>query len=393
MRRFRPFPAALASVLALAPALALASVLALPVALGGDVPARAQTVDEAEEGAAAAERKAEAASGLVGEAVAERDEIERQLTETIAAANDIAAQLSAAGAALDRTAGQLRHAADELDGIGRQIEAQAVDAYMTVLSSPTVNLFNSASVEEAIIAGAVVEDVVAAGQESVDQLVVKRRNLEELQQTHLAQQSEFLARRDELDAEVGRVADLYGRADDAVADAVREAQHAEAAHREALSAVDLARAREDERRRQEERARRATEPPQGGAPTPESGDPTPEGAAPPPSDRAWDHPPKVERWRPLVAAWFPANRVEEALRILDCESHGNPDAYSPYSGTSGLFQFLPGTWAGAAPSAGWAGHSVFDPEANISVAAWLTNRYQELGKGYWTAWGCRRRLG
>jgi len=367
MRRFRHFPAALASV------------LALSVALSGDAPARAQTVDEAEEGAADAKRRAEAASGLVGEAVAERDEIERRLTETIATANAIAAQLSAAGAALDRTAGQLRHAGDELVGIGRQIEVQAVDAYMTVLSSPTVNLFSSASVEEAMVAGAVVEDVVTAGQESVDQLVAKRRGLEELQQAHLAQQGEFQARRDELDAEVGRVADLYERADEAVADAVREAQRAEAAHREALSAVDLARVREDERRRQEERAPPAPEPPAGGAP--------------PPGDRTWDHPPNVERWRPLAAAWFPANRVEEALRILGCESNGNPDAYSPYSGTSGLFQFLPGTWAGAAPSAGWSGHSVFDPEANIAVAAWLANRYQELGKGYWSAWGCRGRLG
>ena len=379
MRRFRPFPAALASVLAL-------SVAALSVALSGDAPARAQTVDEAEEGADAAKRRAEAASGLVGEAVAERDEIERRLIETIATANDLAAQLSAVGAALDRTAGQLRHAGNDLVGIGRQIEAQAVDAYMTVLSSPTANLFDSASVEEAMVAGAVIEEAVTAGQESVDQLVAKRRSLEELQQAHLAQQDEFQVRRGDLNAEVDRQADLYERADEAVATAVREAQRAEAAHREALSAVDLARVREDERRRQEERAPPAPQPPRSDAPATE-------GDAPPPSDRAWDHPPKVERWRPLVAAWFPANRVEEALRILDCESHGNPDAYSPYSGTSGLFQFLPGTWAGAAPSAGWAGASVFEPEANISVAAWLTNRYQELGKGYWSAWGCRQRLG
>ena len=85
--------------------------------------------------------------------------------------------------------------------------------------------------------------------------------------------------------------------------------------------------------------------------------------------------------------------MEEALRIIDCESNGDPDAYNPYSGASGLFQFLPSTWASTAPSAGYGGHSVFEPEANVASAAWLANRYQELGQYYWRAWNCRRVLG
>jgi soluble lytic murein transglycosylase-like protein len=85
--------------------------------------------------------------------------------------------------------------------------------------------------------------------------------------------------------------------------------------------------------------------------------------------------------------------VEEALRIIDCESNGNPDAYNPYSGASGLFQFIPSTWASTAPKAGYGGRSAFEPEANIATAAWLANRYQELGQYYWRAWSCRRVLG
>jgi soluble lytic murein transglycosylase-like protein len=101
----------------------------------------------------------------------------------------------------------------------------------------------------------------------------------------------------------------------------------------------------------------------------------------------------VEQWRPLVQQFFPSNRVEEALRIIDCESNGDPDAYNPYSGASGLFQFIPSTWASIAPKAGYGGHSAFEPEANVASAAWLTNRYEELGQYYWRAWSCRRLLG
>jgi hypothetical protein len=58
-----------------------------------------------------------------------------------------------------------------------------------------------------------------------------------------------------------------------------------------------------------------------------------------------------------------------------------------------LFQFLPSTWASAAPKAGFPDAGPFDPEANIGTAAWLANRYQELGMSYWQPWSCRRVLG
>ena len=80
------------------------------------------------------------------------------------------------------------------------------------------------------------------------------------------------------------------------------------------------------------------------------------------------------------------------MRILDCESNGDPDAYNPYSGASGLFQFLASTWASTAPKAGYPNASPFEPEPNVASAAWLANRYQELGLYYWLAWSCRRVL-
>jgi len=65
-----------------------------------------------------------------------------------------------------------------------------------------------------------------------------------------------------------------------------------------------------------------------------------------------------------------------ALRVAKCESNYNPYAVNRSSGASGLFQFLPSTWA-ASP---YHAQSVFDPSANAHAAAWL---YQRSGPGQW----------
>lgn len=362
--------------------------------------ALAQSVDEAKDDAAAAKQRAEVASGLVDEAVADRQELELELAQAISEANDLAAQLSDIGSDLDRTAAQLGFADVELAGIKAAIEVQAVDAYMTVLASPSVSVVNSPSVEQAMVASSVVEDVVASGRATVDDLIVKRRNLESLQATYLAEQAQFQEVQAELDDEVAHLADLYSRADDRVAEAVRQAQVADSRYRAALSAVDLARAREAERLRQEERDTTTTTQPGSTTTTTTSGGGTTPTTAPATTTSTsgggggpWNHPPAVEQWRSMVQTFFPSNRVEEALRIIDCESNGDPDAYNPYSGASGLFQFLPSTWASTAPNAGYPGASPFDPEANIASAAWLAGRYEDLGLYYWQAWSCRRVLG
>jgi hypothetical protein len=66
-----------------------------------------------------------------------------------------------------------------------------------------------------------------------------------------------------------------------------------------------------------------------------------------------------------------------AMRIAYCESRYHPNSVNSDSGASGLFQFMPGTWAGTP----WAGQSPFDPVANAQAAAWL---YSHYGPGRWS---------
>ncbi len=95
----------------------------------------------------------------------------------------------------------------------------------------------------------------------------------------------------------------------------------------------------------------------------------------------WD----VERWRPVVAMYFPQDRIDWALRIMECESKGDPNAKNPNSSASGLFQHLARLWPPRAEAAGFGGYDVFDPFANIAVAAWL------LENGGPSHWVCKAR--
>lgn len=112
-------------------------------------------------------------------------------------------------------------------------------------------------------------------------------------------------------------------------------------------------------------------------PPPPTPEPTPPPAPqPPPPPGSW--PADVERWRTLVAAYWPD--VELALCLIAHESGGNPDAKNARSSASGLFQHLGSLWPERAEAAGWEGADVFDPEANVAVAAWL---YSTGGVGHW----------
>lgn len=374
----------------------LALALVASVAGWDGITARAQTTEQAEQNAEEAARRAETASGLVDEAVANRDEIELQLTESITRMNELAAELSQIGSSIDRVASQVGYADVEIAGIQSDIEAQAVNAYMTVVASPNVSVVNSGSVEHAMVASQVVGDVVADGRLSIGQLFAQRQSLETLKERFLADQDEYVALQQQMEDEVAHFTALYEEADAEVAAAIRDAEAAERAYLAALSDVELAKAKEDERKRQDNRPPDTTTTTTGGGSgtqpttttTTTAGDTTTSTSG----GGGWTHPPAVEQWRPLVVQFFPSHRVEEALRILNCESNGDPNAVNPYSGASGLFQFLPSTWATTAPKAGYPTSSPFEPEANVASAAWLANRYEELGHYYWQAWSCRRVL-
>ncbi len=97
----------------------------------------------------------------------------------------------------------------------------------------------------------------------------------------------------------------------------------------------------------------------------------------------------VEVWRPLVEAHFAPNDVALALAVISCESSGDPNAKNPRSSASGLFQHLGRFWPQRSVKAGLAGSDIFDPAANVAVAAWLV--YEGGGWSHWNpsrhCWG------
>ncbi|MGH7882654.1 MAG: transglycosylase SLT domain-containing protein [Candidatus Dormibacteraceae bacterium] len=84
----------------------------------------------------------------------------------------------------------------------------------------------------------------------------------------------------------------------------------------------------------------------------------------------------------ITGAFTPlgAPAVTWGLRIAHCESHYNPRAVNP-SGASGLFQFMPSTFAHTPP--GKAGGSIWDPVAQSQAASWM------YGQGRQAEWECR----
>jgi hypothetical protein len=99
----------------------------------------------------------------------------------------------------------------------------------------------------------------------------------------------------------------------------------------------------------------------------------------------------VERWRPTVAeavfAWGgDEDDVHRFLRIMQCESGGDPTAKNPNSSASGLMQHLTRYWDGRAAGAGIPGADVFDGGANIWVSAYLA---LAAPGGGWQHWVCK----
>lgn len=96
--------------------------------------------------------------------------------------------------------------------------------------------------------------------------------------------------------------------------------------------------------------------------------------------------PQVEMWRPLVSEYFAADQVDTALRVMECESGGDPNAKNPNSSASGLFQFLKTTWDWTAEITGSPTYDEggpYDPVWSIRNAVWLQSR----GSG-WNQWSC-----
>lgn len=102
--------------------------------------------------------------------------------------------------------------------------------------------------------------------------------------------------------------------------------------------------------------------------------------APPPKPQ-YTYTGDAKQWQPLVAKYFAPSDVDKALSVIDCESNGDPNAFNPSSGASGLFQHIPLYWLERSQAAGFGGWDIFNPEANVGVAAWLVST-----EGDWNDW-------
>ena len=228
--------------------------------------------------------------------------------------------------------------------------------------------------------GAVTERDVGA----ITAVAAGRRDLERLAGDVEARRAEQAAVVEELAAEVDRRRDEVAAAGDDV-DAVRAEWQRQEEERRRLE-EDRLRREEEERRRleEEERLRREEE-----QRRQEAAQAAIDDAAAAADALGYDPSAGVEQWRWLVAKHFPERLVDEALRVMACESRGDPFIVNPFSGAAGLFQQMPAYWPTRSANAGWAGASIFHPEANIAASAWLVDASERAGKDSWVHWSCK----
>lgn len=86
-------------------------------------------------------------------------------------------------------------------------------------------------------------------------------------------------------------------------------------------------------------------------------------------------PDEVDRFIRCTASLFRLD-AEHAVTVAHCESGSNPRAYNPPY--AGVYQHDIGEWDKRARKFGWAGHSVWDPQANVRVT---------LAAARWGGWG------
>lgn len=84
----------------------------------------------------------------------------------------------------------------------------------------------------------------------------------------------------------------------------------------------------------------------------------------------------VEQWREMVDYYWDGTDVNRMLKIMDCESGGDPWAWNKSTDVRGLFQVRYPLWSKL-----WPGN-YFDPWTNAAIAyqVWLEQGYR--------AWQC-----
>ena len=356
---------------------AAASVLLTMLVLAPFV-AHAQT--GLEEAAGAKER----ADGLVTAALANRSEVEAELLATLERYQNLSFELSLVSTRLARLSDLVVIAGDALDSARQSVDRQGVEAYMQAVSMPGGVVWSSETIEDAMVAGRTLALLTGRDRDESATLAVTERDLLALEQEYQAEFRNAESLSIQVRTEGARLQEMFTLADLEVARAIGQALSADAAYRSALDDVEQARAAQEELERQAERISTTTSTVAVTAPT---GSTAPVSTTVP-GGVSRPLKPAVEKWRSLVATYFSSSMVDQALSIIQCESLGDANAYNPYSGASGLFQFLPGTWAVTSVKAGFGGASAFDPEANVASAAWLAGYYQAAGMDPWKPWHC-----
>lgn len=324
--------------------------LLLPVAIpGGVVGAGAQTeVDRAE--------------AAVARAAAERAEAVNLVETWAARRGTVQAEIIAALFSLEQTNDQLETVAFHVFDLAEEIydtearighlreitEARAVAAYMNGATPGALSIWSATNFEQT----ALLEEAAASAQRAdaieFANLATERAHLAVLQDGYQRTQAQLGDLREAIRDEGHALQELFTQIDAEYKAAYEGLQRADSEYQQAVTEAQAA-----ERRR----AARAG----------------------------------VASWRPLVQQYFPEFLVEEALRVMACESGGNPDAVHPDSDATGLFQFLAGTWAFSSIRAGFPGASRFDAEANVAAAAWLVDYSMRTGhpRGAWGHWVCQ----
>ena len=370
-------------------------------------------VDEAEQRAREAADEVDQAYAVVSSAMADADEVEAALFTALDEYQVAATELATAGIRLQQTSDALVFADAEALAAEQQLASHTVTAYMEAVTSTASVVFDSGSAEDAMVVGQVVRESQSQALGTLADLLTQRRELERIRAEHAIELVQVESFEQQLAERTAELQERFLEANQQVAAAFSVASEADAAYRAALDGVDRALAEEEAVKRAEEATTTTTAPPVTAATAPPNSSTsttvasTATTSAPSTSstttttaataDTNPDWPPismsdRTLAWRPLVEQHFAPDLVLGALVIIQCESLGNPDAVNPYSGASGLFQFIPGTWAVASVRAGVDGQSVFDPEANIVAASWLAEYYRARTGDPWRPWACSRHL-
>lgn len=307
----------------------------------------AQTdLEEARRAEAEARQQRALAEEEAGAAAATRNDLGSKVEAALAEYQATNLRLEQLGLSLAGLRHDLDVAADEVSTLRESAHEQAAQAYMRTVGGGSILLsssFEALAVFSASVARAS-EDNVA----TYEALEERRAELGELRTAYEADKETMADLDDLLAAQLAQLQALFAEADTAMLIAFETLSEADAAYEAAQASLAEA-------------------------------------------ERKYRWTGSVEQWRTLVEQYFPPELVDEALRVMACESGGNPNAKNPHSSATGLFQFLSATWAWSSVSAGWGGYSRLDPEANIAVAAWLVERSISTNHpgGAWGHWECQ----